>query len=125
MMGYRGNGSPYDEGYGNLTPEQRNKLDALKSKFYDETADFRNQIWTKSRELDSFLNRSNPDFEKAKAVQEEISRLRVKLDEEALSYEVENAKILREDRVGGTYGGRYGRHMGPYGRGMGAGYCWN
>ena len=125
MMGYWANGSTYGEGYGNLTPEQRNKLDALERKFYDETADLRNQIWTKSRELDSILNSSHPDLEKAKVVQEEISRLRVKLDEEALSYEIENRKILSDDRLGGTYSGRYGRHMGSYGRGMGPGYCWN
>jgi hypothetical protein len=27
--------------------------------------------------------------------------------------------------LGKAYGGRYGHHMGPYGRGMGPGYCWN
>jgi zinc resistance-associated protein len=125
MMGYWGNGSAYGEGYGNLTTEQRNKLDAIEPKFNDETADLQNQIWTKSKQLDSILNSSNPDLEKAKAVQEEITRLRVKLDEETINYQIENRKIFRQDRTRDTYSGRYGSHMSPYGRGMGPGYCWN
>lgn len=124
MMGYWGNGPEYGRGYGNLTPEQRSKLDALDRTFSDETRDLRDQIWTTSRELDTVLNSSNPDLEKAKALQKEISELRAKLDEKELSYELEARKIVPDERFG--YG--YGHHRGPYSghmMGYGPGNCWN
>ena len=127
MMGDWGNGPEYGRDYGNLTSDQRSKLDALDRKFYDETSDLRNQIWAKSRELDSVLDSSNPDLEKAKSLQKDISELKAKMDEKRLSYELETRKIIPEDRLGSAYGGGYGHHMGPYGPGMmgyGPGYCW-
>ena len=127
MMGYWGSGPEYDRDDRNLTAEQRNNLDSLDRKFYDETSDLRNQIWTKSRELDSILNSSSPDLEKARVLQKEIGDLRTKMDDKELSYELEARKIIPEDRSDYAYGGRYGDHMGAYGRGMGSGpgYCWN
>ncbi|MEJ2726374.1 MAG: periplasmic heavy metal sensor [Deltaproteobacteria bacterium] len=127
MMGYWGNGPEYGRDYGNLTSEQRSKLNALDRKFYDETTDLQNQIWAKSRELDSVLGSSNPDLEKANSLQKEISELRAKMDEKSLGYDLEARKIIPEDQFGGAYGGWYGHHMGPYGHGMGygPGYCWN
>jgi Spy/CpxP family protein refolding chaperone len=127
MMGHWGKGPECGRDYGNLTSEQRSKLNALDRKFYDETSDLRNQIWAESRELDSVLGSSNPDLEKAKSLQAEISELRAKVDEKTLSYELEARKIIPEDQFGGAYGGWYGHHMGPYGHGMGygPGYCWN
>jgi Spy/CpxP family protein refolding chaperone len=127
MMGHWGNGPECGRDYGNLTSEQRSKLNALDRKFYDETSDLRNQIWAESRELDSVLGSSNPDLEKAKSLQAEISELRAKVDEKTLSYELEARKIIPEDQLGSAYGGWYGHHMGPYGHmmGYGPGYCWN
>jgi len=127
MMGSWGSSPEYGRNYGNLRSEQRSKLDALDRKFYDETSDLRNQIWSKSRELDSVLGSSNPDLEKAKSLQKEIRELSAKMDEKALNYELEARKIIPEGQFGGAYGGWYGHHMGPYGRGMGygRGYCWN
>ncbi|MFC1869253.1 periplasmic heavy metal sensor, partial [Thermodesulfobacteriota bacterium] len=79
MMGYRGNGPEYgSDYYGNLTSEQKTKLDALDRKFYDETIALRDQIRTKSRELDNALNSSDPDLEKARPLQKEISELRTR-----------------------------------------------
>jgi zinc resistance-associated protein len=129
MMGYWGSGPEYGRGdYGNLTSEQKSSLDALDRKFYEETRDLRDQIWTKSRELDSVLNSSNPDLDKAKALQKEISDLRAKLDEKTVTYELEARKIAPDQRLGHGYGRGYGYHMGPYGHMMGygpGGYCWN
>jgi zinc resistance-associated protein len=132
MMGYWGNGPEYGRGYyGNLTSDQRSKMDALDHKFYDQTRDLRNQIWGKSRELDAVLNSANPDIEKAKALQKEISDLRGKLDEARLSYQLEARKIVPDERLGSGYGygygGGYGHMMGPYGYGMGygPGSCWD
>ena len=123
MMGYWGNGPES----ANLSPAQESKLDALDRKFYDDTTDLRNQIWTKSRELDVALNSINPDLEKTKALQKEISELQANLDEQTLAYELEARKIVPDQRLGYGYGAGYGRHMGPYAGGMGYGQrtCWN
>ena len=135
MMGHWGGGPEYcygsERGYENLTQEQRTKLEELDRKFSEETATLRNEIWTKSGELNAVLNSSTPDLEKAKALQGELSDLRAKLDEERLSYELEARKITPEQRSGRGYGSHmrdYGPHMG-YGRHMMGGYgpesCWN
>lgn len=123
MMGYWGNGSDYGRDARDLTAEQRSKLDALDRKFYEETRELRDQIWTKSRELDVTLNATTPDLEKAKTIQKDISELRSKLDEKELTYDLEARKIVPDTSLG--YG--YGRHMGGYGYGMGYGhgYCWD
>ena len=121
MMGYWGGGPGYAGAYGNLTAEQRNQLDTLSGKFYEETADVRNQIRAKSSELDSILNSANPDLERAKAIQKEINELRAKLDEKALNYEVAARKIVPQFRSDEAYASSGGYPMGGYGPGS----CWN
>ena len=119
MMGTWGSGSEYGRGnYGNLTSEQKSKLDSLDRKFYDESKDLRDQIWTKSRELDSVLNSSDPDLDKVKALQKEINDLRAKLDEKSIDYELEARKVNPDTR----FGRGYVHHM--WGRGPGMGYGW-
>ena len=140
MMGHWGGGPEYDRqherDFGKLTEEQRSQLEQLDRKFYDETATLRNEFRAKSAELNAVLNSSNPDLEKAKALQGELSDLRAKLDEERLSYELEARKINPEPRSDRGYGrGYYGHHRGGsgphmgYGRHMMGGYgpesCWN
>jgi len=127
MMGPWGSGPEdswqYERGYRNLTEGQRTQLEQLDRKFYDETADPRNEIWTKSAELNTLLNSSNPDSEKVRALQKELSDLRAKLDEKRLNYALEARKIRPEPRFGRGYGrGNYGHHMGGFGRGMGYGW---
>ncbi len=118
-MGYRGDcpgyETEYGKGYGNLTEDQHEKLDKLNRKFYEENDQIRNKIWTKSEELNTLLNSSNPDAEKAKALQKEISELRSKLDQARINFKLEAGKINPDTRFGEKYGrgyGRYGRHMG-------------
>ena len=130
MMGTWGSGSEYGRGdYGNLTSEQKSSLDALDRKFYEETRELRDQIWSKSRELDNVLDNSNPDLDRAKGLQKEISDLRAKQDEKMVTYELEARKIAPDQRVGYGYSRGYGDHMGQYGghmMGYGqGGYCWN
>ena len=74
----------YGPGAGNLTEEQRTQLDNLHKKFYDETAQLRNKMWTKSSELNALLNSPNPDADKARALQKEITGLRSQLAEKRL-----------------------------------------
>ena len=134
MMGGWGRGpgyganAPHGDAYGRLTDEQQDKLADLDRKFYKETRELRDKLWTKSGELDVLLSETNPDPGKVSKLQREISDLRFRLDEKAVSHEIDARKILPQARSGRGYG--YGPHMrGGYGRGygMGSGYgpCWN
>ena len=132
----------YGPGAGNLTEEQRTKLDTLNKKFYDETAQLRDEMWTKSRELRALLDSANPDANKARALQKEITGLRAQLADKRLDFELEERKIAPDTRYGSGYGkgygrgygrgyghhmGGYGHHMGGYGPhmgGYGPGGCW-
>ena len=109
----------YGPGASNLTEEQRSKLETLHKKFYDETAQLRNEKWTKSRELRALLNSPNPDADKARALQKEISGLRSQLAEKRLDFELEERKIAPDAHYGYGYGRGYGK---GYGKGHGRGY---
>ncbi len=119
MMGDSGDrpgyGSEYGRGYDQLTKDQRNQLDQLNRRSYDETAQLRNQLWDKSGELNTLLNSSNPDVDKARALQKEISELRAKLDQVRINFELEANKINPDLRFGHGYGRGRGNHMGGYG----------
>jgi zinc resistance-associated protein len=128
MMGYWGSSPEYGRGdYGNLTSEQIGKLDALDRKFYEDTRELQDQIWKKSRELDIVLNSSEPDLDKAKTLQKEISELQTSLGEKGVNYKFEAHKIAPDQKLGYGYGDWHDRHMGPYGYMMdyGRGPCWN
>lgn len=126
MQGYRG-GDPgscpwYGRGYGNLTDDQRGQTDALYQKFFDQTAQIRSQIWAKNGELNVLMNTSNPDLEKAKALQKEISDLKGQMAQERINLYAELKKIDPDARFGQA-GGR-GRGYGQgWGRGYGYGPC--
>ena len=126
MRGYWGNdrGSycDYGKGFTDLSKEEQRQLKDLDSKFYNETDRLRYEIRSKSAELNSYLSSTNPDSQKLKALQRELSDLRSEMDEKRLAYELEARKILPESRFGGDYGkGFYGHHMRDYGPGMGFG----
>lgn len=141
MMGYWGEGPGYCWGYGrgnaNLTDDQRDQLDEVHKRFYDETSKLRDEIRTKSADLAVLLDSTDPDAEKARALQKEISELRTKLAEERVNFQLETRKIDPDAQFGPGYGrgfgpgrgrGGYGpgmgrgRHMGGYGPGMGPGW---
>ena len=140
MQGY-GPGGPGDGPRGGwddkLTDEQRTQLDKLHQKFFDETAAVRSQMVAKHSELNILMNTSNPDFEKAKALQKEISDLRGKMAQERIKLFAEERKINPDARFGmgwgrggmkggGPCGGGMGMgHGRGMGRGPGGGPCWN
>ena len=127
------------EQYGSLTESQRAELDKLKQNFFNDTAKLREEIWTKSAELNTMLNSANPDANKVRALQKDISNLRAKMSEKRVNFELEARKIAPNARSGRGYGGGYGYrghhgphygHHGPYGYrgqtgGYGPGACWN
>lgn len=119
-QGYCGD---YGPGAGNLTEEQRTQLDTLNKKFFDETAQLRNEMWTKSSGLSALLNSPNPDADKARALQKEITGLRAQLAEKRLDLELEERKIAPDARYGSGYGRGYGKGYGKgHGKGYGRGY---
>jgi len=137
MQGY-GPGEPGDcPRYGawddKLTDEQRTQLDKLHQKLFDETAALRSQMAAKHSELMILMNTSNPDLEKAKALQKEISDLRGKMGQERIKQFAEERKINPDARFGMGWGrggmkGGGGMGMGcgrGMGRGPGGGPCWN
>ncbi len=128
MMGYGGGGSGScwqdDRSYGNLSQGQRKQLNQLDRKFSDEMVGLRNKIWSKSDELSKLLNSENPDHDKLKALQKEISDIRTKMDEMHLNYELEARKVTPEGSSVRGYGRGRMRGYGPhrwmgYGRGPG------
>lgn len=125
MIGYWKGGPGYcwqdRRGYENLTEGQRSQLDRVHQKFYDETAQLRNEIWSKSAELNTLLNSSNPNAEKAKALQNEISDLRAKMAQKRIDFELEVRKIAPEVQSDRGYGRGYRSDMRGYGPGMGYG----
>jgi zinc resistance-associated protein len=137
--GFRGQGGSEDcPGHrysGNLTEEQKSQMDKLHQKFFDQTAPLRSQIAAKHSELNILMNTSNPDLEKAKALQKELTDLKGKMGQERINLYAEERKIDPNARFGMGYGrgmGGPGRGMGGPGPGMGRhrgdsgpGHCWN
>jgi zinc resistance-associated protein len=147
---YGGPGSCWSESgeYGNLTESQRTELEKLEQSFFNDTVKLREEIWSKSAELNTALNATDPDVKKVRTLQGEISALKAKMSEQRVNFELEARKIAPNARygrgygrghAGGGYGYGMGRHHGPhghygqcgdsgpyggYGRG-GYGPCWN
>jgi zinc resistance-associated protein len=103
-------------------------MDQLRQDFYTDSDTLRKEIWSKSAERDSLLNSTDPDVEKLRTLQKEISELRSKMSEKRLDFELEARKIAPE----GSYAKGYGRgYRKGYGKGYGGrmggygpGSCW-
>ena len=109
----------YDRGYGNTNRAPYGKANPSDQKFLDKTADLRNQIRSKSYELNTLLNSTEPDIEKARSLQGEISELRAQMDEKQLEYNIETRKNDPDASYGKGYGMGYGRGSGGMGYGQG------
>ena len=113
---------------GALTADQRTALAELEEKFYKDTSELRRQIWTKSDELDVVMHASDPDKQKAKALQKEISALKAEMADKKIDLELEANRIAPGDRYargcGRGYGGAMRGHQRQH-RGYGPGSCWD
>ena len=121
-----------DGGPGNLSSEQRTKLEKLHYGFLGDTADLRNKIWSKKSEMENLLNGANLDETKIRELQKEISALKTEMGEKRINYELEAKKIAPEAGSYKESGRGYGRgyrgncpNQGGAGRGFGPGSCCN
>jgi Spy/CpxP family protein refolding chaperone len=139
-MGYGpGPGTEYGPGYGprgsgwanlNLTPEQNQKLQAMRESFFKETLSLRNEMQVKQLELRTLWAQTNPDQEKILAKQKELNALKAQMQEKSTLHRLEMRKVLTPEQqaqigaFGPGFGPGYGMRggSGP-GRGMGPGGC--
>jgi zinc resistance-associated protein len=111
MMGYGGGYGPmmgpgyYGPGYGNLSQEQSNKLDAARDKFYDQTRDLRENMDNKSYAIQEELNQENPNRDKIQSLQGELSQLRSQYDQYAIDYNLAVRDIVPKAARGPAYAG--------------------
>lgn len=114
MMGWDADDGPYHRGYGawgNLSDQDRAKLDASQEKFYKDTRELQNKIEEKEVALNDEMRKESPDRDKVFKLQKEISALQGDFDQKAVAHRLEVRKLLPDDYRGSGYG-------------YGHGYCW-
>ncbi len=104
-----------------LTPEQAEKMEALRKSFFEQTLPLRNDLMSKKFELKALWLQPNPDEEKILAKQKEISALRAELGERATKNRLEMRNILTPEQQAKLANLRgWGWHR--YGKGCGCGF---
>jgi len=112
----------------NLTPEQREQLDAERKAFLEATRKARQDLRARRLALKAEIAKSELDIDAARGLQQEISRMQADLDQKRLEH-IENVRKIDPDagrgffgkgRGRGHHGHGYGHHYGK-GRGMGQG----
>ena len=129
--GYGGEGNHHRKGgcaYGqmnaDLTPEQREQMEAERETFFDATKNERQDLYAKRLALKAEMAKSEPDLEKASALQKEVSELRGNLDQKRLTHIMAMRKINPDAGRGCMMEGRgMGRHGMGQGMGYGSGNC--
>ena len=116
-MGYGGSNR-----YAGLTDEQTAEVEKSRESFLSATNELRNSIYQKRLELRSELSKQDPDTDRLKAIQKELSELEGTFDQKRLDYELEISKVEPDARRG--YGRGYGGRMMGRGPGYG-GNCWD
>jgi Spy/CpxP family protein refolding chaperone len=118
-------------GYGrwsSLTPEQQTKFQELRQKFYDETAQLRGAILTKSLELQSLWTNPKADPKAILDKEKEFRTLQDQLRDKSVQFKLEARKVLTPEQLA-QFGSGWGMgrgfgsgHMMGYGPGMGYSY---
>ncbi len=85
-----------DNSLNNLDPEIKARLEAERTAFFEQTADLRAEIYKKKLAMKDELQKSEPDGQKLKALQKEISRLEALLNKERYKFIKRMEKIHPE-----------------------------
>lgn len=101
----------------NLTEEQIKAIESERQSFYTQTQDIRQQMYEKRLELMSVMSKKEPDVEKAKSLQKELSTLQSQFDEKRIDHMIQMKKICPTFE-----GNQMGYGNCPYGMGQGMGY---
>ena len=122
--GYGHPGHSYEYHYSNLSPEQREKLQAQEQKFYEDTAELRRELSQKRLDLRSLWIDPKADPQKIKVRQREVFELQRRIQEKAMEHKLAIRELLPEEGIGrGPWGSGMG--YGPHHRrGYGGGPCW-
>ena len=108
--------------YSNLSPEQKEKLQAQQKKFYEDTAELRRELSQKRLELRSLWVDPKADPKKIRAKQKELFELQRRLQEKALEHKLAIRELFPEEQIGqGPWGSGYGMGQGPH---HGKGHKW-
>ena len=120
----RDGGCRYADRNPDLTPEQREQLDAERKAFFSATRKARQDLRAKRLSLKAEIAKSELDINAAKGLQKEISRMQADLDMKRLDHLAAVRKI-DPDAGRGFFGKSWGKgHRGAghhYGRGHGNG----
>jgi len=115
---------PRGQGMADLTPEQREQMDAERQAFFEATRNERQDLYAKGLALKAEMANREPDMEKASALQKAVSDLRGSLDQKRLSHIMAMRKINPDAGSGRFMEGRgQGRHGMGHGKGYGSGNC--
>jgi Spy/CpxP family protein refolding chaperone len=82
----------------NLTPDQVEKIKALRESFFKEKIPLQNELMGKRLELKALWMQTNPDEQKILAKQQEINTLRAQIGEKAIKNRLEMRKILTPEQ---------------------------
>jgi Spy/CpxP family protein refolding chaperone len=82
----------------NLTPEQVEKIKALRESFFEEKIPLQNALMRERLELRALWMQTNPDEQKILAKQKEINTLRAQIEEKATKNRLEMRKILTPEQ---------------------------
>jgi zinc resistance-associated protein len=82
----------------NLTPEQVEKMKALRESFFKEKMPLQNELMGNRLELKALWMQTNPDEQKILAKQKDINTLRAQIEEKATRNRLEMRKILTPEQ---------------------------
>ena len=115
----------------NLTPEQQQKMQALRESHFNEMAPLREKMNSKRAEIQAAWAQPEPNLAQIREKQMEMNALREQLQEKATKNRIEMRNMLTPEQksqlgtaISQGYGTGYGKRggFGP-GRGMGPGGC--
>jgi len=116
----------------NLTPEQKTKLNELRTKFRDENAQLIGTLVTKRIELRSLWSNPKADDKAIQDKEKELRDLKNQMRDKAVQMRLEARKILTPEQISKWGAGRgFGHGAGPgsgggfghgFGRGCGRGF---